>query len=213
MTPEVRARAFDPFFTTKGPSGTGLGLSQVYGTARQSGGDVSIRSQPGEGTEISLYLPRSLEIAHLASDDRPERVRLSRNGHETVLVVDDDDEVRQVTVDMLRHLGFVVVEADSGHAALDLIDTLPASPGFILLDYAMPEMSGLKLAQALRQRGVSAPMALVTGYADLSEADLVSAGFIDVLHKPFTMQGLRDLVVLLRQSIEERRPEAVSHSA
>ena len=213
MTAEVRARAFDPFFTTKGPSGTGLGLSQVYGTARQSGGDVSIRSQPGEGTEISLYLPRSLEIAHLASDDRPERVRLSRNGHETVLVVDDDDEVRQVTVDMLRHLGFVVVEADSGHAALDLIDTLPASPGFILLDYAMPEMSGLKLAQALRQRGVSAPMALVTGYADLSEADLVSAGFIDVLHKPFTMQGLRDLVVLLRQSIEERRPEAVSHSA
>ena len=79
MTPEVRARAFDPFFTTKGPSGTGLGLSQVYGTARQSGGDVNIRSQPGEGTEISLYLPRSLKIEVQASDDRPEHIRVSRS--------------------------------------------------------------------------------------------------------------------------------------
>ena len=78
MTPEVRARAFDPFFTTKGPTGTGLGLSQVYGTARQSGGDVSIRSQPGEGTAISLYLPRSLEIEQVRSDDRTDHTRLGQ---------------------------------------------------------------------------------------------------------------------------------------
>ena len=136
-----------------------------------------------------------------------------------VLVVDDDNEVRQVTD---RYAAPARFRCGRGRPVLLLvlqrpragvIDALPALPAFILLDYAMPEMSGLKLAQALRQKGITIPIALVTGYADLSEADLASAGFVDVLHKPFSMQELRNLVGLLRRHIETRRPETVSHPA
>jgi FixJ family two-component response regulator len=94
-----------------------------------------------------------------------------------------------------------------------MIDTLPSLPAFILLDYAMAGMSGLKLAQVLRQQGIATPVALVTGYADLSDADLASGGFVDVLHKPFSMQELRNLVVQLRRHIAARQHETVSHPA
>jgi signal transduction histidine kinase/CheY-like chemotaxis protein len=211
MAPDVKARAFDPFFTTKGPSGTGLGLSQVYGMARQSGGDVTIRSSLGEGTQICLYLPRAPD-ANIQSSHRPETVTGRPVAENLVaLLVDDDHEVRQVTAEMLRHLGFTVAEAEGGEQALALVGTLRPAASLILLDYAMPAMNGLQLAQSLRARGISAPMALVTGYAELSEDELAAGSFCGVLHKPFTIQELQSLVIRHARAIDEERAEAMSN--
>jgi CheY-like chemotaxis protein len=198
MSPEVKARAFDPFFTTKGPgAGSGLGLSQVYGMARQSGGNVTIDSAPGEGTRVTLCLPRAMaaeEVGQVPDDN----VNLPQPGTpgELILVVDDDNAVRQVTVEMARDLGCEVAQAAGGDQALALVDKL--TPKLVLLDYAMPGMNGLQLARALRERGLTAPIALVTGYAELSEADVAAGELSGLLRKPFTIRELQGLLTQLR---------------
>ncbi len=201
MSPEVKARAFDPFFTTKGPTaGSGLGLSQVYGMARQSGGSVAIESTPNAGTRVTLSLPRAAtaEAAKTATVPHRGDLRISGMPDSLVLVVDDDHAVRQVTVEMARDLGCDVVQASGGEQALALLDKLPQPPQLILLDYAMPVMNGLQLARALRERGVTAPIALVTGYAELSEADVVAGELAGLLRKPFTIRELQELLKQLR---------------
>jgi len=205
MTPEVQRRAFDPFFTTKGPGGSGLGLSQVYGMARQLGGTVHIASAPGHGTEVSLLLPRAAEAETCASeaDAATPQALLSP---ECVLVVDDDLAVRQVTAEMLRDLGCDVVQAAGGAEALTLLDRLSEPPRLILLDYAMPGMNGLQLARRLRERGIATPIALVTGYAELSEVDASASVLDGLLRKPFT---IRELQVLL-DHLRARRTEAAT---
>ena len=197
MSEDVKAQAFDPFFTTKGPSaGTGLGLSQVYGMARQSGGSVAIESTPNVGTRVILSLPRAATFEGTQPAMAADRGALRVTGmpNTLVLVVDDEHAVRQVTVEMARDLGCEVIQAASGEQALALLDTLPHPPALILLDYAMPAMNGLQLARALRARGVKAPIALVTGYAELSESDVASAELAGLLRKPFTMRELQDLL-------------------
>jgi signal transduction histidine kinase len=201
MSPEVKARAFDPFFTTKGPSaGSGLGLSQVYGMARQSGGSVVIDSTPNEGTRVTLSLPRALVAAGTEAAAEEELPELLVPGllNELILVVDDDHAVRQVTVEMARDLGCEVAQASGGEQALALVDKLSPKPKLILLDYAMPGMNGLQLARALRERGVVAPIALVTGYAELSESDVAAGQLAGLLRKPFTIRELQALLTQLR---------------
>jgi signal transduction histidine kinase len=199
MSPEVKARAFDPFFTTKGPgAGSGLGLSQVYGMARQSGGNVTIDSTPGEGTRVTLSLPRAMATEEAGAAAEECLIDLPQPGipGELILVVDDDNAVRQVTVEMARDLGCEVAQASGGEQALVLVDKL--TPKLILLDYAMPGMNGLQLARALRERGVTAPIALVTGYAELSEADVAAGELAGLLRKPFTIRELQGLLTQLR---------------
>jgi signal transduction histidine kinase len=201
MTPEVKARAFDPFFTTKGPgAGSGLGLSQVYGMARQSGGSVWIESTPDEGTRVTLCLPRALTSDDAAAGAEENLIDLPRPGTpgELILVVDDDNAVRQVTVEMARDLGCDVAQASGGEQALALVDKL--TPKLILLDYAMPGMNGLQLARALRERGLTAPIALVTGYAELQEADVSASQLSGLLRKPFTIRELQGLLTQLRSA-------------
>jgi CheY-like chemotaxis protein len=208
MSPEVKARAFDPFFTTKGPSaGSGLGLSQVYGMARQSGGNVVIDSTPDEGTRVLLSLPRAAncEETDIATDE-PLALPAPGTQSELVLVVDDDSAVRQVTVEMVHDLGCEVVQAAGGEQALALVDKLSPPPGLILLDYAMPGMNGLQLARALRDRGLNAPIALVTGYAELSEADIVAEQLGGLLRKPFTIRELQGLLTQLRAVADVSAP-------
>ncbi len=202
MTPEVRRQAFDPFFTTKGPGGSGLGLSQVYGMARQSGGTVLLGSTEGKGTEVALLLPRAL------GEVEPEQPRRLADSPPLdlkkllVMVVDDDAAVRQVAVEMLRDLGCGVVQAPGGAEALALIDTLPRAPDIILMDYAMPGMNGLRVATALRQRGIDAAIALVTGYAEVEEGDSEANPLDGLLRKPFSIQDLRTLLTTLRKRTE-----------
>jgi CheY-like chemotaxis protein len=208
MSPEVKARAFDPFFTTKGPgAGSGLGLSQVYGMARQSGGSVMIDSEPGQGTRVTLILPRAVDAETAQTGPTPE-VALPEPGSalDLVLVVDDDNAVRQVTVEMARDLGCDVVQASGGEQALAMVDSLSPPPKIILLDYAMPGMNGLQLAGELRERGINAPIALITGYAELSEADIAVGQLAGLLRKPFTIRELQALLAKLRALNADGRP-------
>ena len=199
MTPEVRRRAFDPFFTTKGPGGTGLGLSQVYGMARQSGGTVLLRSTEGVGTDVALLLPRA------AGEVEAEAPRASTQGPPLdmskllVLVVDDDAAVRQVAVEMLRDINCGVVQAQGGLEALAMLDTLPRPPDIVLLDYAMPGMNGLRVAAAMRKKGITGAIALLTGFAELEEGDTGANPLDGLLRKPFTINDLRTLVTRLRK--------------
>ena len=187
MTDEVRARAFEPFFTTKEVGkGSGLGLSQVFGLAKQSGGGIGIETEVGRGTTIQVYLPRAA-AAPAPNPARPEMAPAAPGDHVVVLVVDDDDAVREVTADLLTELGYQVVEAGSGGAALDLFERNDAISA-VVLDFAMPGMNGADLARELRARRPQVPILFATGYAD-AEA-LTKVGEHQIVHKPFVQAEL-----------------------
>ncbi len=201
MTEDVLRRAFDPFFTTKGPSGSGLGLSQVYGMARQLGGTVRIRSTPGEGTEVDLLLPRANQAVEPDAGGRTgDRARRASPPPSLVLLVDDDAAVRHVTVEMLRDLGCEVLDAPGAQEALALLGGPARQASVILLDYAMPGMNGLQLARAIRERGLSAPIVLATGYAELTDPAEADPALLDgLLRKPFSIRELQATLVRLRR--------------
>ena len=183
MTPEVLAKVFEPFFTTKPPgAGSGLGLSQVFGVARQSGGGVRIDSAPGAGTSVHVYLPR----ADAAAAERPPppcAAAAPRAGQASVLVVDDDEGVRSTTATLLRALGYGVTEAESGPAALDLLRA-GAAIDVLLTDVAMPDMTGPDLAHHVAALRPGLPMVFFTGYAD-PDSISGSARMARLLRKPF----------------------------
>jgi DNA-binding response OmpR family regulator len=181
MTPEVAARAFDPFFTTKAPGkGTGLGLSQVYGIARQTGGDVSLASEPNRGTTVLLRLPRASEAA-LSSRENPTAAG-GKVYSEHLLVVDDDPDVREIVSGFLAELGYVVREAARGDDALAIFDEFV--PDLLVVDFAMPGMNGAELAVAARQRNARLPILFLSGFADTAALEAV-AGTAPLLRKPF----------------------------
>lgn len=165
MSPAVVAKAFEPFFTTKDVGkGSGLGLAQVFGFAKQSGGGVSIDTELGTGTTVRVYLPA---IGDAVVDDVPAQVEPllapAELSHHTILLVDDDATVRAVTRSTVEALGYRVVEAGSGAQALELLDN-PID--LVLTDYAMPGMSGAELASQLYLRRPQLPVVFITGFAE-----------------------------------------------
>ncbi len=163
MTEEVRARAFEPFFTTKPVGrGSGLGLSQVYGVARQSGGGVVIESAIGRGTAVTVYLPRAVDRVP-ASD--PATGSPGSDGHGAILLVDDDAAVRAVTPTILEDLGYRVRDASGGAEALALL-AAGEPVDLLLLDLAMPGMNGAEVARRAREIRPALPALFITGYAD-----------------------------------------------
>ena len=187
MKPEVLARAFEPFFTTKPVGkGSGLGLSQVLGLAKQMGGGVRIETGEGEGTRVSVFLPKAAARVK-AAKAKPSKPAPVRDGT-AVLVVDDDAEVRRYVVDLLSDAGYVVAAAASGREALELVEK-GAQPDILLIDFAMPELNGFETAERIRRLRPRAPALIMTGYADL---DALPAGLDRgrLMQKPFESDAL-----------------------
>ncbi len=189
MAPEVIARAFDPFFTTKPIGlGTGLGLSMVYGFARQSGGQARIHSKVGQGTTVSLYLPRYLGDAEPVETEAAavpdEAARVSHG--ETVLVIDDEPLVRMLVVDALTEMGYVAIEAPDGTEGLKVLRS-KARVDLLVTDVGLPGgLNGRQVADAARSLRPGLPVLFITGYADTA---LLGHGHLDpgmhIVTKPF----------------------------
>jgi len=189
MKPEVLSRVFEPFFTTKEVGkGSGLGLAQVFGFVKQSGGGIRIDTVLGEGTSIKVYLPRVRDdgaVTPVASPPVDCAISHPPGSKPVVLVVDDDGDVREVTTTRLAEAGYVVREAASGLQALASLDADPCVD-LVVLDFAMPGMNGAEAAIEIHKRWPATPVLFVTGYADttaLMRAGAVGAdGFVQ---KPF----------------------------
>jgi PAS domain S-box-containing protein len=190
MTDDVRAKAFEPFFTTKEiGKGTGLGLSQVLGFAKQSGGGVRLDSRFGRGTTVKVYLPRAGRDVKTERTPRSSGARLApvNRGGATVLLIDDDTSVREVTAAMLREEGFAVMEAGSGGAGLEALDR-SEKVDLLLVDFAMPGMNGAEVAREAQARRPGLPTLFVTGYADIEA--IRSVGEDHIVAKPFQRERL-----------------------
>jgi PAS domain S-box-containing protein len=192
MSDEVAARAFEPFFTTKEPGkGSGLGLSQVYGFARQLGGAVRLKTELGQGTRVELFLPRTEAKVEIA-DDGPAAEAPAGTRSLTILIVDDQDDVRDVAVAHVEALGYRAVATASGQLALDLLEGNSAID-LLLADYAMPGMSGIELALAAVTRRPSLPIVIVTGYADVDGIERQIRG-AQLLKKPYRLHELAERI-------------------
>ena len=206
MSKEVLERATEPFYSTKPlGKGTGLGLAQVYGIARQSGGTLRIESEPGQGTRAHILI----QVA--AALDRAETAETATGvqgpacaGACSILVVDDDKDVRAFMADSLKGLGHGVVEAASGEEAMALIPTLAAD--LALVDYAMPGMNGAELARRLRSSRPDMPILFVTGYAESEQLERALGAEVPVLRKPFTIAELAAAVASSRLAKPPARP-------
>ena len=188
MTEEVRAKVFEPFFTTKEiGKGSGLGLSQVLGFAKQSGGGVRIESRVGDGTSIRIYLPRTKAKAEERSPSAPAIAAHKDTPAARILLVDDDHAVREVTSTTLRDLGYTVVEAGSGGAALDILTREPTID-LLIIDFAMPGMSGAEVARQARAKRPTLPILFITGFAD--RAALAGVSETHIVGKPFVNDEL-----------------------
>jgi CheY-like chemotaxis protein len=198
MTPEVRQRAFEPFFTTKETgAGTGLGLSMVYGFVKQSGGNIQLYSEVGHGTTVRLYLRARDEAARV--EQRAAAVRGVVYG-KTVLVVEDDPRVRRVSVRRLEALGYALIEAESGPAALKVLETgVPID--ILFTDIVMAGgMTGVELAQEARRQRPGLKILFTSGYA---EPAVITGGLLTMnagwLGKPY---GIDELDAKLRDLLE-----------
>jgi CheY-like chemotaxis protein/anti-sigma regulatory factor (Ser/Thr protein kinase) len=188
MSAEVVERAFEPFFTTKEVGkGTGLGLSQVYGTLRQSGGAVRIESTPGKGTIVRLYLRRTDALPRRLEEE--EAVDKARRPAPTILVVDDDPDVRAFLTESLESLGYAAVIVEGGSAALQALERI--SPDMMILDFAMPGMNGAEVAKRIRQLRPDLPIIFASGYSETAAIRSVTGDRSRVLHKPFRVHELK----------------------
>jgi two-component system cell cycle sensor histidine kinase/response regulator CckA len=198
MTPEVMKHVFEPFFTTKPRGkGTGLGLSTVYGIVTQTGGVIAVDSEAGRGTAIRIYFPAAAAGRGGQQETERELGRAdssSAGGRETILVVEDEADVRRLAAEMLARLGYNVLEAQSGAEAVRLWEENRDAIDLVLTDVVMPRMSGQELAATLQQARPGTRVMFMSGYTD----DVVARhGGIDrakLLHKPFTSDSLARMV-------------------
>lgn len=189
MDRETQARIFEPFFTTKNiGEGTGLGLAMVYGVVKQCGGYIQVESHPGQGTVFEIYLPCAEEVSTPPRESVPAA---SPRGSETILVTEDESAVRELVVMYLKSLGYRVLAAPDGLAALEIAREFPDSIDLLLSDLVLPKMGGRELAKTLSQSACRIKVLFISGYAGhtvaATDLDLPDAHF---LAKPFSMRNL-----------------------
>ena len=195
------SKVFDPFFTTKPVgSGTGLGLSQVYGFARQSGGQAFVRSEAGQGTTVEMVFPLAPQGACAASDGEELQAPRRNVVPRRILVVEDDADVRRVIVECLGLIGYDVTEAANGTEGLASIQC--AKPDLMVVDYAMPDMTGAEVISRAREMVGELPVILATGYADMAAVERL-AGTPPILRKPFDINTLGDAVARVLDGMRE----------
>jgi signal transduction histidine kinase/ActR/RegA family two-component response regulator len=211
MSEQVRSRVFEPFFTTKEiGKGSGLGLSQVLGFAKQSNGGIRIDSKVGKGTAVSIFLPRS-EL-RTQQDGSGVEIHPTAEKHwgGDILLVDDDSAVREVAAAMLADLGYRAHQVGSGGAALEFLNS-GASVEMILMDFAMPGMNGAELARRVQSLRPTLPILFMTGFADRSALTGFSAS--QIIGKPFTIDELgRKIGTTLMRGGRESRSAMVASS-
>jgi PAS domain S-box-containing protein len=202
MDEATRARLFEPFFTTKGAGkGTGLGLSTVFGIVKQSGGSLQVYSEPGSGTSVKVFLPR---IEQPAALDPETQKKTARRGHETVLLVEDDDMVRNLVRETLERDGYTVIDANSPTEARRAADRHQGAINLLITDVIMPKTNGRELAEQLLKRRPNLKVLYMSGYTDSA---IASSGVLQkemsFLQKPFTPAALVNKVreVLENESV------------
>jgi CheY-like chemotaxis protein len=200
MSQDVLSRVFEPFFTTKEPGkGTGLGLSVIYGFVKQSGGHVTVYSEVNRGTTVNLYLPRVASAGEKTGPAKPAATAEKRTG-ESVLLVEDNPDVRRVTARRLQHLGYSVVEADSGARAIEALKS-DARVDLVFSDVVMPGgVSGFDVAQWVRENMPQVSVLLTSGFAeDVARSGETPAPELEILRKPYSSA---DLARALRKALD-----------
>jgi len=203
MTPETQARIFEPFFTTKEPGrGTGLGLSTCYGIVKQADGFIWVYSELGKGTTFRIYLPRVGEPKDVV-EEREEPLDL--RGTEVIVVAEDEDQVRQLTVRSLKRLGYTVIEATNGEEALQKCSNLDLHIDLLLTDVVMPLLGGRQLVERLKTVRPQLPVLYMSGYA---QAAITHRGVLDpgthIIQKPFTPEMLTRRIRQLLDTLRAR---------
>jgi CheY-like chemotaxis protein len=216
MTPDVARRATEPFFTTKGP-GTGLGLAMVHGFVQQSHGRLEIDTSPGKGTTIRMIFPVTARANTEGDGSHGEGNALNWSteailGKHTILVVDDNHDVRELATAHLRKLGFRVLAAQSGEEALELMERY-GGVDLLFTDIIMPGgMNGLQLVERTRERHPNIPVLLATGYMDELRQENASATSMPTLTKPYRVTELADQVrILLLKSVPPHAADDFRH--
>ncbi|WP_242624651.1 hybrid sensor histidine kinase/response regulator [Krasilnikovia cinnamomea] len=208
MPPEVAERAFEPFFTTKPTgSGTGLGLATIYGLATAAGGDVRLSSEPGIGTTVTVLLP-ALDATAATRRPVPADPSPAPTPHETILLVEDEAPLRDVTTRILTRAGYDVLQASDGPTAIDTANSHPAPIHLLLTDVIMPDMMGNEVAARIRTARPETPVLYMSGYAQpvLTEHGTLPPG-VTIVEKPFTSQ---QLLARIRETLHRERP-ATTH--
>jgi CheY-like chemotaxis protein len=188
MDKDVITRIFDPFFTTKKMGrGTGLGLASAYGIVKGHNGYIDVTSEKDQGTVFYIYLPGSEQRPHTV----PETSRRPAGGIGTILLVDDEDSVMEVTAQMIERLGYTVIRARSGREAIERFRENCDRVSLVLLDMIMPEMGGGEVFDELKRISRRVKVLLASGYSMQGQArEIINRGCIGFIQKPFTMEDL-----------------------
>jgi len=194
MDAETQTHVFEPFFSTKGlGKGTGLGLASVYGIVEQSGGWISFRSRVGHGTTFSIYLPQASQIS--APSEKEAQPAATAKGTETILVVEDEDEIRDLVTQYLERNGYTVLQATNGRQAQSVAQSYKGPIHLLVTDVVMPHVSGYELAQHFNKLRPSTKVLFTSGYPeDAGTNHKLASSQTPILQKPFSLSGLTDKV-------------------